>query len=124
MTLEMLFVLLVWTKFKHFLADFPLQGRYMLGKFKDGSDWILPLLSHVAVHGLFTLGLCLLVNPAMWWLCFLDMGIHFVTDRVKASKNLLGRWKFEDKMYWQILGLDQLIHGLTDILVLYLLIKF
>lgn len=124
MTLDMFFVLLIWLKFKHFLADFPLQGRYMLGKFKGGKDWILPLLAHVAVHGLFTLGLCLLVDPGLWWLCFVDAGIHFVMDRVKASKELLGRWKFEDKMYWQILGFDQLIHGCTDLLVLYCLLKF
>lgn len=118
----MLFTLLVWTKFKHFLADFPLQGSYMLGKFKDGTDWILPLLAHVAVHGLFTLGLCLLVNPGLWWLCFVDAGIHFATDRIKASGNLLGRWSYKDKMYWWVLGLDQLVHGITDLFVVYCLV--
>lgn len=28
---------------KHFLADYPLQGRYMLGKFADGKEFVLPL---------------------------------------------------------------------------------
>lgn len=122
MSLEMLFLLLVWVKFKHFIADFPLQNIYMLGKFKGGFDWVVPLLSHVAVHGAFTLGLCLLVNPAMWWLCFVDMSIHFIMDRIKASKNLLGRWKYEDRMFWILLGFDQLIHGLTDLLIVFCLI--
>lgn len=123
MNLEMLFILLVWLKFKHFLADFPLQGKYMLGKFKDGTEWILPLLAHVSVHGLFTLGLCLIVKPELWYLCFLDMVIHFAMDRVKASKKLLGRWNFSDRMYWIVLGIDQLVHSLTDLLVLFCLVK-
>lgn len=95
----------------------------MLGKFKDGKEWILPLLSHVAVHGLFTLGLCLLLNPSLWWLMFVDMVIHFIMDRIKASKDLLGRWKHDEKPYWMVLGVDQTVHGLTDLLVLYLLVN-
>jgi hypothetical protein len=88
-----LFILLVVYQLKHFLADYPLQGSYMLGKFKDGWDWVLPLLAHVSVHGLFTLLICLVVRPELWWLALVDVMIHFGMDRIKAGKKYLGRWK-------------------------------
>ena len=31
-----IFILLILFQIKHFLCDFPLQGKYMLGKFKGG----------------------------------------------------------------------------------------
>ena len=46
-----IFLLLVVFKFKHLIADFFLQGKYMLRKFSPGWDFFLPLLAQVA--GLF-----------------------------------------------------------------------
>jgi hypothetical protein len=89
----MIFKLLIIYQIKHFLADFPLQGKYMMGKFKGGTEWIKPLLAHVTVHGLFTLAICLAVKPSMWWLSILDASIHFVMDRIKASPDYLGKYK-------------------------------
>lgn len=88
-----LFVLLIVYQIKHFLADYPLQGAYMLKKFMGGWDWVLPLAAHAGVHGLFTLAICLIVAPTMWWLALVDFVIHFTMDRIKASPNLLGRFK-------------------------------
>ena len=117
------FLLLIIFQLKHFLADFPLQGKYMLGKFKDGTEWILPLLAHVSVHGAFTLGIALIFNSSMWWIFLIDMIIHFTMDRIKASKNILGRFKIEDKRFWWSLGFDQAIHHLTHYFLIYLLLK-
>jgi hypothetical protein len=63
---------LVAFQIKHFLADFPLQGKYMLGKFKGGTDWVLPLVAHSGVHALFTLAIVLWFNPSVWWLSLVD----------------------------------------------------
>ncbi len=90
--MTLLFVLLVVFQFKHFFADYPLQGSYMLGKFKD-KGWVLPLLAHVGVHGAFTLAICLVVAPHLWWLAIFDMVAHFLMDRLKAGKKYLGRFK-------------------------------
>lgn len=92
--MKTVFLLLVIFQIKHFLADYPLQGRYMLGKFKGGTDWIVPLLAHVGVHGTFTL----LIAAAFGchyapWLALLDMVAHFIMDRIKASPDMLGRFK-------------------------------
>lgn len=174
----MVFLLLVIFQLKHFLADYPLQGKYMLGKFAPGKAWILPLAAHAGVHFLFTFFIVLLfkddLNLALL-LGLLDFGLHFVMDRVKASPNLLGKFKnfssneynfikmgykppflfFEagfdmkkgkqipveytakliklneesaneifksNKYFWWALGLDQMVHHLTDILIIYIMV--
>lgn len=89
----MIFVLLVAFQIKHFFADYPLQTSYMLKKFLGGRQWIWPLTLHSGVHALFTLTICFLVRPSMWWLCLLDFVVHFTMDRIKASPNMLGRYK-------------------------------
>lgn len=144
-----LFILLILFQLKHLFADYPLQGEYMLGKFKD-KGWVKPLLAHVAVHGFFT---ALIVAPfnykLMIPLALLDMAIHFIMDRVKASGKMLGRYKplsatqmaqilmyksntgslkpemiqavKNNKYFWWSLGLDQMVHHLTHYAIIFLL---
>ena len=101
-----LFILLIAFQLKHFLADYPLQTTYMLGKFKPGLAFILPLTAHSAVHALFTY----LISYSYFYLnktnfmyfdislvalipAILDFVVHFIVDRIKASPKLLGRFK-------------------------------
>lgn len=111
-----IFMLLVVYQLKHFVADFPLQREFMLGKFKDGYDWILPLLAHVAVHGAFTLLIVvgflwsqyrpLDYGGLIWRLPLIDMSVHFTMDRIKAWSKLLGRYKPLDAMSYHQARLD------------------
>jgi len=87
------FSLLVLFQIKHFVADYPLQNKYMLGKFKPGWGFALPLLAHAGVHALFTLAICLWMAPNLWWLSIVDLITHFIMDRIKASPRYLGRFK-------------------------------
>lgn len=175
MSITVLFIFLALVQVKHFLADYPLQNEYMLGKFKD-HFWGRPLLAHVAVHGLFTFVLAIIFGA---WklsllLALLDISIHFIMDRIKASSKMLGRYKVlsgndfqqmeskakalttdmndaldnpsslapgdllkkvqdrsyhlissrrakeDNKIFWIALGFDQLIHHLTDLLIVYI----
>lgn len=146
------FILLIVYQFKHFIADFPLQGKFMLGKFKPGWDFLLPLLAHCSVHALATLGIVWFINPALWWLSLVDFSAHFVMDRVKAGPKYLGRFKaltgtevkksldayehsddpavrktHRDKLkgnvlFWWSLGLDQKVHHLTHYFIIYMLV--
>jgi hypothetical protein len=118
-----IFLLLIIYQIKHFLADFPLQGRYMLGKFKDGIEWIMPLAAHCSVHLVLTLGIVLMVKPSLWWLCLVDFGCHFIMDRIKAGKNLLGRWTKEQPMFWNMIGIDQMVHHFTHYYIIWMLVK-
>jgi len=139
----LVFILLVVYQEKHYLADFPLQTWWMLGKFKE-KGWVLPLACHAGVHALFTLIITLFVAPRMWWLCLVDFVIHFAMDRIKASPKLLGRFKslcqhdFEhksnmtkerwegkmrsNKYFWRSLGWDQKVHHLTHYYIIWRLI--
>lgn len=96
------FILSIAFQIKHFVADYPLQNEYMLGKFKPGWEFVKPLAAHCAVHGAMTfLILASLCNWLSWgmilFLTVIDMSIHFVMDRIKASPNLLGRYESLDK---------------------------
>lgn len=111
------FSLLVIFQIKHFLADYPLQGKYMLGKFKGGTEWILPLSAHSLVHGFFTLGILMAFSRGdLWYLSLIDMGLHFSMDRIKASPNIWGKYKIDDRRFWWALGFDQMFHHLTHVL--------
>lgn len=119
-----LFVLLVVFQFKHFVCDYLLQTEYMLGKF-EREGWIKPLSLHCSVHASVTL-----VVVAQWTqdilltllLALLDFTVHFIVDRVKASPDVLGRFKVTQKEFWWALGLDQSLHHLTHYLIIYLII--
>lgn len=151
--MKLVFILLIVYQLKHFLADYPLQTPYMLGKFKEHPHYILPLLCHVAVHGMFTFIIVAMVRPnyapAM---ALLDMVVHFVMDRVKASPELLGRYtalskdeyksiiriyntdssiyperikkKLQSNVYfWWALGLDQGVHHLTHYAIIWMVVS-
>lgn len=163
----MIWLLLVLFQLKHFLADYPLQTPYMLGKFKN-TGWVLPLATHCGVHVLFTLTISLFYTQDLTLisgLLILDFTVHFIMDRIKASPSLLGRYeamskgefrgslesrslysqglghgklnetcelgikkldrKFKENTYfWYSLGLDQMIHHLTDIAIIYILVTY
>ena len=66
-----------------------------MGKFKK-QNWVLPLLSHVSIHGAFTfiIAYTITLNALLALLLgLLDLGLHFLMDRIKASSDLLGRFK-------------------------------
>lgn len=125
-TLKLIFILFIVYQFKHFISDFPLQTPYMLKK--KGSpkwDFFMPLMTHASVHALFTLVICLVVRPKLWWLFFFDLIIHFFVDRWKSGPKYLGRYRDQKSaIYWIILGADQMIHHLTHILIIYLLVFY
>ena len=142
-------ILLGVFEIKHFLADFLLQTDSHTGKFKK-EGWILPLADHCAIHGIMTLLIILAVKPWLWYLCLVDFAAHFITDRIKASPDLLGRFKAlsgreyvifkgmtdhhnegirraaresvrSNIYFWYVLGLDQLVHQLTGLFIVWLL---
>lgn len=121
MTTELLlvFFLLVVFQIKHYLADYPLQNEYMLGKF-DVEGWVLPLATHCSVHGAFTLIILAPIVPTPWaiGLALFDMIAHFTMDRIKASPFLLGMYEPSQKQYWNVLGFDQLVHHLTHYMII------
>lgn len=163
-----IFLLLIIFQLKHYICDYPLQNEYMLGKFKE-KGWVLPLLSHALVHAKFTMIIVLLFNESFTkalGLGLLDLTLHFIMDRIKASPKLLGKYKSMTKeqyvgslervdklkkqsevirtsdmtnmyikalnehkqlkksnsMFWNSLGVDQMVHHLTHYILIYLIV--
>jgi len=116
-------VLLVLFQLKHFVADYPLQNSYMLGKFKE-SGWVAPLSAHCLVHAAVTFAICLSygLTVAVLAACF-DFIVHFAMDRVKASPKLLGRYKQDNPKFWWALGFDQMIHHLTHYTIIVVVVS-
>lgn len=113
-------ILLVLFQIKHFVCDYLLQGKYMLGKFnKEG--WELPLFCHAAVHfvGTFLIGIFFGIDLA-FAVAAMDFGIHFVVDKIKveASRNT----DYTKPKFWWYLGLDQMAHHLTHYAIIAMLI--
>ncbi len=134
----MIWLLLVIYQLKHFVCDFPLQGKYMLGKFKPFPNCILPLLAHSSVHGVFTYVIASLFHSKYaLFLAVLDLLVHGVVDYIKASPTLGGKFKPLTKetysiatldqiksnvYFWWTLGLDQMAHHLTHYLIIWFLV--
>lgn len=122
----LLFMLIAF-QLKHFIADFPLQNAYMLGKFKK-KGWVLPLASHCGVHALLTGFILILTGLIPIWLVLsmmaFDFTIHFIMDRIKASPSMLGRYDIKDKRFWWSLGLDQMVHHITHYIILFITMTY
>jgi hypothetical protein len=90
----LLLALLILFQIKHYLADYKMQGEYMLGKFK-AKGWILPLSAHCFVHASFTFVFSSITMDlqVMTALALFDFLVHFAMDRIKASPNMWGRYK-------------------------------
>ena len=120
---DLIFGLLVFFLVKHFVADFVLQNVWMLQKARPGWDFVVPLALHCVVHSGLTLIACWYINPTYWWLALVDFVIHFTMDRIKAGPRYFGRYRDpKAKAYWVTFGFDQLVHHLTDLLVIYVLV--
>lgn len=118
--IEFIFYLLVVYQVKHFLADFPLQGQYMLRKTLPGFKFILPLALHCATHASLSFAIVLFVNPKLWWLAIFDFCVHFTMDRIKSAPSLLGRFNnMESSSYWNCFGFDQMVHHITHYYIVF-----
>ncbi|MDX9731130.1 MAG: DUF3307 domain-containing protein [Bdellovibrionales bacterium] len=122
-SLKMVFVLLFVFQLKHFIADFPLQNRYMLQKTRSDWSFIIPLAYHCAIHAIITLMICLAVQPQLWWLAVVDFVVHFTMDRIKAGPRYLGRYRDTSKTgFWVAFGIDQMVHHFTHYWIIWMLV--
>jgi hypothetical protein len=121
------FALVGWSFMKHLIADYFLQGKYMLGKFKPGWEFLGPLTAHCLVHFVFTFvtaTVFLVANDHGNDVCLatavsaFDFICHFIMDRIKAGPKYLGRYKDMMKpSFWRCLGIDQAWHHYTDLAI-------
>lgn len=119
-TVNGIFVMLVLFQFKHLLADYYLQFPYMYENKGKLTGWKKPLLDHSLVHGLITtivLGIFANTGNVLYIPLFVlfDISTHFVIDRWKAVK----REAPDMPEFWYHLGIDQMLHHIVGILIIY-----
>lgn len=132
----MIFLLLIVFQIKHYLCDYPLQSDWMAGKKHLARNWEGALAAHAGVHAAFTFAIVFTYLPAEHAIlaAAFDFIMHFVMDRIKASPYLLGKYKAlsyaeyrnstaaqkrDNRVFWRILGLDQMWHHLTHYAIIY-----
>lgn len=102
---------------KHFVCDFPLQFKYMLEEkgtyLADGG------IHHAFFHGFGTAIVFSLLGfyPMAGAVAVIDILIHYHADYFKVKLNKHLKLTPADQGFWHLLGLDQLVHGLTYVLL-------
>lgn len=100
---------------KHFVCDFPLQAFPY--QYRNKGTYGHPGgLLHSGIHLAGALAVLGLLAPAFWWLALVDAVAHYHIDWAKM--NLGKRWGLRpdnSEWFWILLGVDQLLHSLTYI---------
>ena len=116
-------VLLISLLFCHYLADFCLTTPAMIRAKADGRNpW--PIILHAAIHASL-MAIFLLLWATSWKAVLLAMvvewGTHFLIDWTKArlSARFPRLADQQQKPYWMLYGLDQLLHQLVIVGIWY-----
>ena len=107
----------------HYLADFCLTTPSMIKAKADGRN-VWPILLHAGIHAVL-MGLCLLMWGVAWEMLLLlmlaELVSHFLIDTAKGR--LTDRFPkladMQQKPYWMLYGLDQLLHLLVIVCIWY-----
>ena len=121
-----IFILLIAFQIKHFVCDFPLQNKYMLGKMNK-ENWARPLLAHSLVHSFGTFVVVVIATANIYisiMLSIVDLILHFIVDRLKASPKLGGRFKMDQPYFWWALGLDQMAHHIINYIFIVIIVSY
>jgi hypothetical protein len=114
--LLLIFTLLI---VKHFIVDFPLQTKYQWSN--KGTYGHPGGILHSGLHGIGTY-LCLFwyAPIAAVYLALADMVIHYHVDWAKMNLNAKMGWgPNTHEEFWWLLGLDQLLHYLTYVVIVW-----
>ena len=109
---------------KHFFVDFPFQTKYQWSN--KGTYGHCGGLLHAFLHGIFTVA-CLhwFIGDVAFFIGLLDAVIHYHVDWIKMNLNTKMGWSATThEEFWWLLGLDQLIHGLTYVGLLHIAMKY
>lgn len=104
----------IFLHFKHYLCDFVLQNDYQLRAKRTYGDVGGAL--HACLHALATAPVFILLRPSLGLAVaiigaefFFHYHIDWLKERILAER----RWGIEDRGYWRMFGIDQMLHSLT-----------
>lgn len=103
---------------KHFIVDFPLQNKFQYAN--KGTYGHPGGILHAFLHGISTWMIFAFMTPYAILYGLIDMIVHYHIDWIKMNLNAkLGYGPTTHERFWWLLGLDQYIHSLTYIFLVY-----
>lgn len=120
---ETIFTILVLLLIKHWYIDFVDQSMEEVQAKGNYGEWLG--LRHSLKHGLITaiIFALFLTNPVDYLLLgFLDFLVHYHVDWAKININRSHNYTTDKPEFWAWLGLDQLIHNLTYLWLVWIII--
>ena len=127
MTAELQTVLFLLTllQFKHLFADFFLQTPKMLAArhvyLHSGR------VQHAGLHGLFSFGVFLIIGAPVVFaliLCAVEAVVHYHIDWLKGVHGDKAQDGPDTAAYWRAFGVDQLMHQLTYVAMIWVSIHY
>ncbi len=118
MTTQLLWLILF--SVKHFIVDFLLQKPYQW--MNKGTYGHPGGILHSGLHGIATLAiLFFFVDPTTAIVCgLIDSVVHYHVDWAKMNLNTRMGWTATThEEFWFLLGLDQLLHSLTYVFIIW-----
>ena len=107
---------------KHALFDFVFQGRYQLeNKHIYGHPGGL---LHAGLHIVGTAPVFLVIRPSIGVATAILAGEFVAHYHIDWAKDQLLRrtgWGYADPRYWSVFGLDQLLHGMAYVVIVWIL---
>jgi Protein of unknown function (DUF3307) len=118
------FLLLLALQVKHVICDGPLQTLQMV---RDKSVYAKPLgILHASIHSGASLVVLLVARVPITFavqLVALEFFIHYHIDFLKETYVKRHGWYHSDGPFWWALILDQTLHHMTYVLLVWLVIK-
>lgn len=116
---------LLWLLIKHSIIDLGLQPlSYPAGKGKSNYFGYLGHLGHYVPHGVGTvIVLLFFVDPHTALLGgLIDWFLHWNIDYAKTTIRNKKGWTNNDRQFWLLNALDQILHYLTYFLIIFWLV--
>lgn len=123
MTNSIVLFILALLFIKHFFVDFPMQQPYQW--MNKGTYGHMGGILHSFLHAFFSFGVLvpwfgLVALPVV----IVEFVLHYHIDWAKMNINSQCGWKCnEHPEFWTLLGVDQLLHALTYIGMIWYLVK-
>ena len=113
---------LVLFEIKHFLCDFVFQTSNQVRA--KGFYGKLGGIKHAGLHAIGSVPalLVLTYSPlAILAVVIVEFVVHYHVDWTKARVDASQGWTIADQKYWIVFGLDQFIHQMTYVAIIYAL---
>ena len=111
---------------KHTIADFYLQTPYQY--LNKGTYGHPGGFMHSAIHVALTPLVYLVLVPGSLLIALAialaEFAVHYHVDWLKEQITHRNGWTAQDRGFWYALGTDQLVHGLTYLLIVGILVAY